>query len=412
MPARAARKRAIELLDEVGIPDAAHRVDDYPHQFSGGMRQRAVIAMALVHNPALLIADEPTTALDVTTQAQILDLLRRLQSDHLSSIVLITHDMGVVSETGRPRSGHVRRPGRRDRPAGKRLPPPNHPYTWGLLGSVPRVGRRTRLRGCPRSPAIRSSPDNIPAGCAFSTRCRHRPRPLCRGATAGRRRRPSRRLLVAARRPAEPAARHRHRRRSCRRPGRHRCHRRHVGAGMTTVRPRARYCCAPKTVVKEFPLRRQGFGPRLVVHAVDRVSLEVRRGETLGIVGESGCGKSTLGRCLVRLTDVTSGTIELGGRDITRLSRRQLRPVRRDVQMVFQDPYASLNPRRRVERDHRRAAAHPGLRRARQDTRPRRRATRSGRARQHARRPVPARVLRRPAPAHRHRAGAWPCRPR
>ena len=101
-------------------------------------------------------------------------------------------------------------------------------------------------------------------------------------------------------------------------------------------------------VVKEFPLRRQGFGPRLVVHAVDGVSLEVRRGETLGIVGESGCGKSTLGRCLVRLTDVTSGTIELGGRDITRLSRRQLRPVRRDVQMVFQDPYASLNPRRRV----------------------------------------------------------------
>jgi peptide/nickel transport system ATP-binding protein len=113
-----------------------------------------------------------------------------------------------------------------------------------------------------------------------------------------------------------------------------------VSAGEVLLRAR--------DVVKEFPLRRQGFGPRLVVHAVDGVSLEVRRGETLGIVGESGCGKSTLGRCLVRLTDVTSGTIELAGRDITRLSRRRLRPVRREVQMVFQDPYASLNPRRRV----------------------------------------------------------------
>ncbi len=101
-------------------------------------------------------------------------------------------------------------------------------------------------------------------------------------------------------------------------------------------------------IVKEFPLRRRGFGPRQAVHAVDGVSLEVRRGETLGVVGESGCGKSTLGRCLTRLTDVTSGRIELGGRDITSLSRRQLRPIRRDVQMVFQDPYASLNPRRRV----------------------------------------------------------------
>jgi peptide/nickel transport system ATP-binding protein len=174
MPTRDARKRAIELLDEVGIPNAAQRVDDYPHQFSGGMRQRAVIAMALVHNPALLIADEPTTALDVTTQAQILDLLRRLQRDHLSSVVLITHDMGVISELADRvlvmYAGRIAEIGPRESVFHR----PNHPYTWGLLGSVPRVGRRTRLRRLPTIPGHPVSPDNLPAGCAFSTRCRHR----------------------------------------------------------------------------------------------------------------------------------------------------------------------------------------------------------------------------------------------
>jgi peptide/nickel transport system ATP-binding protein len=169
----AARERAVTLLEEVGIPDAGRRIDDYPHQFSGGMRQRAVIAMALANNPKLLIADEPTTALDVTTQAQILALLQRLQRDHGSSIVLITHDMGVVSETadrvlvmyaGRaveegPRQAVFRRP--------------NHPYTWGLLGSVPRVNapRQRRLPTIPGSPI---SVEAVPQGCPFQPRCRYR----------------------------------------------------------------------------------------------------------------------------------------------------------------------------------------------------------------------------------------------
>jgi peptide/nickel transport system ATP-binding protein len=173
MPARSARQRAVDLLDEVGIPDAARRVDDYPHQFSGGMRQRAVIAMALAHNPKLLIADEPTTALDVTTQAQILDLLRRLQRDHNSSIILITHDMGVVSEIADRvlvmYAGRAAETGpRRDvfRTA-------NHPYTWGLLGSVPRVGR-TRLRRLPTIPGHPIGPEDVPSGCAFASRCRQR----------------------------------------------------------------------------------------------------------------------------------------------------------------------------------------------------------------------------------------------
>ncbi len=168
-----ARSRAVELLEEVGIPDPHRRVDDYPHQFSGGMRQRAVIAMGLANNPALLIADEPTTALDVTTQAQVLDLLRRLRRDHGSSIVLITHDMGVISQladrvlvmyAGRA----VEQGPRRDV-----FHRPKHPYTWGLLGSVPRA-RAPRVRRLPAIPGSPASALTAPSGCPFAPRCRHR----------------------------------------------------------------------------------------------------------------------------------------------------------------------------------------------------------------------------------------------
>jgi peptide/nickel transport system ATP-binding protein len=170
---RAARDRAVQLLAEVGIPDPARRVDSYPHEFSGGMRQRAVIAMALACNPALLIADEPTTALDVTTQAQVLDLMRRLRRTHGSAIVIITHDMGVVSEIaervlvmygGRavergPKSEVFRRP--------------RHPYTWGLLDSVPRI-TGARVRRLPAIAGAPADPLDIAAGCAFAPRCRLR----------------------------------------------------------------------------------------------------------------------------------------------------------------------------------------------------------------------------------------------
>ena len=168
-----ARQRAITLLEEVGIPDPQRRVDDYPHQFSGGMRQRAVIAMALANNPKVLIADEPTTALDVTTQAQILALLQRLRRDHGSSIILITHDMGVVSETADRvlvmYAGRAVEHGSREDVFRR----PNHPYTWGLLGSVPRVGapRQRRLPTIPGSPI---SVEAVPSGCPFQPRCRYR----------------------------------------------------------------------------------------------------------------------------------------------------------------------------------------------------------------------------------------------
>jgi peptide/nickel transport system ATP-binding protein len=168
-----ARKRAITLLDEVGIPNPAQRIDSYPHEFSGGMRQRAVIAMALACNPKLLIADEPTTALDVTTQAQILDLMRRLRETHGSSILVITHDMGVVSEIADQvlvmYGGRAVEQG----PKTQVFRHPRHPYTWGLLGSVPRVtgARIRRLAAIPGSPI---SPLDVPAGCAFAPRCRFR----------------------------------------------------------------------------------------------------------------------------------------------------------------------------------------------------------------------------------------------
>ena len=169
----AARSRAVELLEEVGIPDPARRVDDYPHQFSGGMRQRAVIAMGLANNPALLIADEPTTALDVTTQAQILDLLRRLRRDHGSSIILITHDMGVVSQLADRvlvmYAGRAVEQG----PKTEVFHHPRHPYTWGLLGSVPRA-RAPRVRRLPAIPGSPASASTAPSGCSFAPRCLHR----------------------------------------------------------------------------------------------------------------------------------------------------------------------------------------------------------------------------------------------
>jgi peptide/nickel transport system ATP-binding protein len=258
MPASERRARIIEVMNDVGLPDVNQMIDSYPHQLSGGQRQRIMIAMALALEPALLIADEPTTALDVTTQAQILDLIKDIQVRHGTGVLFITHDFGVVAEIADRvvvmQNGKVVEQGTADQVLNK----PREPYTKMLIGSVPSM---------------------VP--------------PKRKAITKGE-------PILAAR------------------------------------------------ALEKIYGSTGWFGSGRVVHAARQVELEVRRGETLGVVGESGSGKSTVARCIVRLIDPTSGEVLIDGTNIAKMSQSELRSYRRDVQVVFQDPYRSLNPRRTV----------------------------------------------------------------
>ena len=335
--AEAARGRALELLQMVGIPDAERRLAQYPHQFSGGMRQRAMIAIALACNPKLIIADEPTTALDVTIQAQILELMKDLSRRLGIAMVMITHNLGVVARyADRVNVMYAARIAEQAA-ADALFARPLHPYTVGLLRSVPRLDQPRGVR----LETIEGLPPNLlepPPGCRFAPRCAAK-QPECERAAPP---------LVEI----EPA-----RHSACLRGGELARGGPQalglVGREAAAALPAKSLAAQPLVEVRalrtHFDVTRGLFArERAVVKAVDDVSFTLRRGETLGLVGESGCGKTTIGRTLLRLEEATAGAILYQNVDLTRVTGSALRDYRRKIQVIFQDPYSSLNPRMTV----------------------------------------------------------------
>jgi peptide/nickel transport system ATP-binding protein len=322
-----ARQRMLELLCQVGIADPERRLDEYPFQFSGGMKQRVMIAIALAGEPDLLIADEPTTALDVTVQAQILDLLAQLQRERGMGMLLITHDLGVVARMahriGVMYAGELVEVASREEFFSR----PQHPYTQALFAALPEIARRgLRLETIPGQVPPLSA---MPAGCRFAERCAHA-MDVCRACAPAWR---------------QVAAGHALR---CHWQGEAGAGRRGHAVTELDLEPGKSFLQVAGLKV-HFPIRR-GILQRTVGHvrAVDDVSLDIAAGRTLALVGESGCGKTTVGKALLQLVAPTAGSVRLGGSELVGLKGRRLRAVRRHMQMVFQDPFASLNPRLRV----------------------------------------------------------------
>ena len=320
-----ARKRAIDLLAEVGIPAPEKRIDAYPHEFSGGMRQRVVIALAICAEPELIIADEPTTALDVSVQAQIISLIKRLGRDHGTAVMLVTHDMGVIAETSDRvavmYSGRIAEIG----PVQDVVQHPLHPYAKGLMGAIPTLAGEDKRAGANSRLDAASVGDS--AGLRLQSALRLCVRPLQdRAAGTDPARHPGRRL---------PSLRHR----------------RQGERGMTA---------APFVDVKNLRrvfdvskpwLNRVLEGGHLeFLKAVDGVTFDIVKGETFALVGESGSGKTTVARMVVGLLPPTSGEVIIDGISMSDTRQLQARQqLRKRIQMIFQDPYASLNPRLRVD---------------------------------------------------------------
>ena len=323
-----ARQRMLELLRQVGIADPERRLDEYPFQFSGGMKQRVMIAIALAGEPDLLIADEPTTALDVTVQAQILDLLAQLQRERGMGMLLITHDLGVVARMaqriGVMYAGELVEVAARE----EFFTHPHHPYTQALFAALPEVSRRGMA--LTTIPGQVPSPDAMPVGCRFADRC-PQVMAVCREIP------PEWRSIAASHSL--------------------RCHWTGEAAEVADTPHLPQGDKMPEAVPfldvadlkVHFPIRR-GVLQRTVGHvlAVDGVSLAISAGHTLALVGESGCGKTTVGKALLQLVKPTAGSVRLGGSELVGMAPGRLRAARRHMQMVFQDPFASLNPRLRV----------------------------------------------------------------
>ncbi len=277
-----AKAETIRLLEKVRIPNASSRFDEYPHQFSGGMRQRVMIAMALASRPKLLIADEPTTALDVTIQGQILDLIKILQEEEGMSVLFITHDMGVVAEISDRTIVMYRAEAVETGATDDIFHRGKHPYTRALLSAVPRLGSMADKKWPLRFPIV--------------------------DAATGERKEP---VEVA-----------------------------------DTVDRRMTPILEVKNLATRFDIRGGLLGRKTgAIHAVENVSFDLFQGETLSLVGESGCGKSTTGRSIMRLIEANAGEVHLDGYDVMKLDALNLRQMRRSIQMIFQDPFASLNPR-------------------------------------------------------------------
>ncbi|WP_310039402.1 dipeptide ABC transporter ATP-binding protein [Paraburkholderia caribensis] len=280
-----AHAETLRLLDLVRIPEARRVAARYPHQLSGGMRQRVMIAMALSCKPSLLIADEPTTALDVTIQAQILQLIRGLQDEMNMGVIFITHDMGVVAEVADRVLVMYRGDKVEEGESAQLFAAPAHPYTRALLAAVPKLGSMQGTDAPAKFSLLRLDGEHVQ-------------QPPPKDDTA------------------------------------------------STTSKQAQPILRVRDLVTRFPVRSGLFGKLTGrVHAVERVSFDLHAGETLALVGESGCGKSTTGRSLLRLVESQSGSIEFDGKDISSLTGPSLQALRRDIQFIFQDPFASLNPR-------------------------------------------------------------------